>query len=225
MNVGFSVVSRGRDVEFRRLGPCSSDRPPLVVSFCTPEYAAVLMGRLYYQRELLDTLMPRLPVAQSHQCEANDAALALAAYRQSGLKGLECLEGDFALVIWDAAEDRLVGCRDPLGGYPLFWTQHQGAVAFCTSLRPLLGLLPRRSLNPDYLAEYLMVPGPVNERAGEHCAYDGIRRVRAGSIVTIRTSDRHVGRHAYWHWLERLTDPGTDRLDEVSDQYADLLRQ
>jgi asparagine synthase (glutamine-hydrolysing) len=225
MNVGFSVVNRGRDVEFRRLGPCSGDQPPLVVSFHTPEHAAVLMGRLYYRRELLATLMPRLPAAQVHLCEANNAALALAAYQQSGLKGLECLEGDFALVIWDAAKDCLVGCRDPMGGYPLFWTQHQGAIAFCTSLRPLLGWLPSRSLDLDYLAEYLMVPGPVNERAGEHCAYEGIRRVRAGSIVSIRASDRHVGHHVYWNWLERLIDPGTDRLVEVSARYADLLRQ
>jgi asparagine synthase (glutamine-hydrolysing) len=224
MQVGFSVIARHQDVQFEIFGPCSSARPSLVVFFETTDYAAILMGRLYYRRELLADLGSDLPEDLAQPCESNDAALALAAYRRWGLKGLERLEGDVALVIWDAREKRLVGSRDPMGGYPLFWMKRDGTIAVSTGLQPLLDRLPQRILALDYLAEFLMIPGPVNERASERCAYEGIHRLCPGSLLSVETDRGNIEQHVYWHWLERVVDPGTDRLEEIGQQYADLLQ-
>src|SRR4051794_20563949 len=83
------------------------------------------------------------------RCAAGDAGLALAMYREFGLEALERLEGDFALALWDARAARLIGLRDPLGGYPLYWTEAGATFALGTCLTPLLQVLGRRSLSPD----------------------------------------------------------------------------
>jgi asparagine synthase (glutamine-hydrolysing) len=183
---------------------------------------AVLMGRLYYRDELLAQMPQCWFLAESD----NDAELVLAAYRHWGPAGLTRLEGDFAVVLWDARKQLLVGIRDPLGGYPLYWTSHQGVLAFGSCLRPLLGLLPDRSLNLDYLAEFLMLPGAsFSELDSEHCAYEGIRRVRAGSLVQMQLPNGHLEQDTYWNWLDKMVDPGTDQLEELSDLAAERLRE
>jgi len=186
--------------------------------------SAICMGRLYYRNDLIANLGPSLTERFSKNREPNDAALALAAYRKLGREGLERLEGDFALVIWDANERRLVAFRDPMGGYPLFWVWHGETIALSNSMLALLDLLPRRSLDLDYVAEFLMAPGQVNERAGERCAYEGVHRVSAGSVVSIHVSSGLIERRAHWDWSELMVDPGTDSLDKVSEQYGNVLR-
>lgn len=225
MRVGFSVICREQDVEFHRFGHVSGDQPPLVALYQTPDHTAILMGQLYYQRGLNADLDLRSLPDLSHSGGSNDAALALAVYRRSGTEGIAHLEGDFALVIWDAKARRIVAARDPLGGYPLFWIERNGVVAFSTAMSPLLALLPRRSLNLDYVAEFLTLPGSdVQQLAYDACAFEGIHRVQAGHIASVRIPGGQVEQHSFWSWPERIIDPDTDRLEGVSEQFADLLR-
>jgi asparagine synthase (glutamine-hydrolysing) len=115
--------------------------------------------------------------------------------------------------------------RDPLGGYPLFWTEQGGVLAMSTCQRPLLELLPGRTLNPEYVAEFLALPGAwVQEVPSEQCVYQGIQRVLPGSLVEAQPG-KAVRRRAYWSWLERRIDPGTNRLEELAAAVEDRLRQ
>jgi asparagine synthase (glutamine-hydrolysing) len=226
MRPGFCVLSCDQDVEFRFYGAPGSDRSALV-TFCQfAGDAAAFMGRLYYRDDLLSRLDIGPEDGLGRQCRSNDAALALAAYRKLGSKGLAALEGDYALVIWDAGERRLIGLRDPLGGYPLFWSETKGTLALGTSLRPLLDLLPQRSLDQGYLAEFLARPGCyVEEHVTERCAFQGVRRVLAGTLLSARLPAGTVERHAYWNWREHMVAPGTNRLEDLGSQYGDLLRR
>jgi asparagine synthase (glutamine-hydrolysing) len=220
MQVGFSVVSRHEQVEFRFFGPHTPRLRPLVTFAQEAGLHVALMGRLYYRSELL----AQLPAGPAQEESASDATLALAAYRRWGREGLARLEGDFAVVVWDARRKILVGARDPLGGYPLFWTTTAGVFALATGLRPLLELLPHRSLNCDFLAEFLMLPTlSAQEFPIEQCVYEGVQRVQAGTMVQIAVPSGRVDRHLYWDWLERRLDPGTTRLEEISEQVSERL--
>jgi asparagine synthase (glutamine-hydrolysing) len=150
--------------------------------------------------------------------------LALAVYRQRGLEGLERLEGDFALVIWDAAEQRLIGMRDPMGGYPIFYAVYRGAVTASTHMGPLLDALPGRTLNQEYLADYLVLAGPALETAGGGTVYEGIQRVLPGSMAVFHLPSGKVEQRCYWDWLEHQVDPGTDDVTKLGDQHLELLR-
>lgn len=148
MQIGFVVVARDEHVAFHLFAQGRPGRLPLVsYSEDAGGFQAALMGRLYYRRELAS----RLRDAGIHEEPEGDAALALAAYRAFGLPGVERLEGDFAVVIHDRNQRRLIASRDPMGGYPLYWLDRGGTVAFGTLLRPLVDLLPDRSLCLDFL--------------------------------------------------------------------------
>jgi asparagine synthase (glutamine-hydrolysing) len=90
---------------------------------------------------------------------------------------------------------------------------------------PLLGPLASRSLNLEYLADYLVSAAPALEEAADgRTAYPGIRRVLSGSIAVFHLPSGKAEERRYWDWLERQVDPGTDDVAELGGQYLDRLR-
>jgi asparagine synthase (glutamine-hydrolysing) len=226
MHPGFLVLGGDHEVEFRLFGARRPGLPPLVTFARAGTCGAALMGRLYYRDELRAALAGPSGEAPVPPGDCPDADLVLAAYRRWGQAGLARLEGDFALVLWDGRARRLVACRDPMGGYPLFWTRHGGRVAFSTSIRALVPLLPARTLDLEFVADYLMQPGCYQgEVLTARCVYEGIQRVRPTIQVSAHFPGGKLRQQTTWDWLERLEDPATDRLAEVSEQYVDRLRQ
>src|SRR5262249_38334472 len=134
MTVGFTVKCLGPHVEFHLFGEKAGVALPLVTLAQDGDLHAVLLGRLYYHGDAL----ARLPAELAELASSGDPGLALAAYRHGGADGIPRLEGDFALVLWDAGRQVLLGIRDAMGGYPLFWARHQGTIAFSTSQRSLM---------------------------------------------------------------------------------------
>jgi asparagine synthase (glutamine-hydrolysing) len=229
MTVGFTVSARHAEAEFRVRDHGQQDRPPLVTQAAAAGVRAVLMGRLYYRAELrvgLDLAVLRHDNRVGNREDENDAALALAIYLARGLEGLERLEGDFALVIWDEGARRLVAMRDPMGGYPIFYTVgRNGAVAAGTRMGPLLDAQATRTLNQEYLADYLVSPGaPLEETPEARTAYQGIQRVLPGCIAVFDLASGKVAQRCYWDWLQRRVDPGTDNVAELGGQFLDRLR-
>jgi asparagine synthase (glutamine-hydrolysing) len=220
MHVGFMVVARGDNVEIQLFDPQEPGRLPLVSHAAANDCQAVLMGRLHYRREL----SARWQWSADGPEPTDDAALALAAYRHEGAKGVERLEGDFAVVIWDRKERRLLASRDVMGGYPIYW-MHQGeTVALATGLRPLVALLHRRELNLEFLGEVLMLPRAEIDYF-EGTPFQGVHRLVPGWSLTTDLSRGTLQQHEFWKWAEKATDPGTNRIEEMAARYAELLRQ
>lgn len=224
MRIGFTVVHQATGTEVQISEPEKNDHSPLVTYSRAGDSFALFMGYLYYRHERLAKLVSCCPPDLLSECQENNAVLALTAYRYLGIDSLEQLEGDFALVIWDAETTQLIGLRDPLGGYPLFWTRHEDTIAFSTSIRPLYALKPGCQLNEEYLAEFVMQQIPRDESANEHCVYTGLRRVLPGGMVIARTADGQIERRRYWDWLKQSKDPGTSNVGEIAEQYRALLR-
>jgi asparagine synthase (glutamine-hydrolysing) len=220
MSPGFSVLCRDGGVEFR-LPACRHDgHPPLVSFHREGELAAALLGRLYYRQDLLARVGPAAVPAN-----AGDAALALAAYRQLGEEGLAALEGDFAAVVWDGRQDRLLGARDPLGGYPLYWTHHGDTLALGTAARPLADLLPRRSLDPEYAADLLTLPSSFyHEVPSERCAFEGVRRLGAGCLLRADVRSGAVTTRACWDWLRNTGKGAVRGPEDAAARLGELLR-
>lgn len=224
MRVGFDVfASNDEDIQFHLFPSNKGDvtRPPLV-TFARDRQsgtAAVLLGHLCYQDEILS----RLPQSLAQSC-TSDAAIALAVYRHIGIKGLEQLEGEFSLVLWDGALRRLFALRDPLGCWPLFWRVLGTSVAVSTSLRPLKQLLPDTSFDLDFMAQFLMWPTAGMELPTERTPFNEIKRVLPGTMVTITPSGQ-VETHRWWDWISKLNDNNSVTLEEAGEQYAHLFKQ
>ncbi len=170
MEVGFTAIAQANKVEIEINPPQNNPETALITSAKLKEGYAVLMGRLYYQHELLDRLKPYRRKDEIEECRANAALLALATYCQFGTASLEQLEGDFSLIVWDVQKAELIGMRDPMGGYPLFWIQPKDTLVFSTSMGRLLDRLPQKLLQPEYFAEFLTMPNPQNEGANRPLA-------------------------------------------------------
>jgi asparagine synthase (glutamine-hydrolysing) len=220
MQAGFCVLVRDGRAELQFFGRRPGEPRSLVSHARHGEAHAILMGRLTYRAELLG----RLPREAAGPDVEDDAALA--AYRHGGADALARLEGIFALVVWDAGRRLLLGRRDPLGGYPLFWASHGGTLAVGTGLGPLLRLLPRRRLNLDYVADFLAAPGAwVKEVVTDGGPYEGIHRLPPGSTLRADAPRGTVREHAQWHWPEHAVDPGTNRLEDLSALVEEGLRR
>ncbi|PBC92462.1 asparagine synthase (glutamine-hydrolysing) [Streptomyces sp. Ag82_O1-15] len=214
--MNYFTVTHSPDRLEIELAPAPSGPDSLVSVAAFDGNVALLYGYLLYRRRAA----ARLDTASTRQ---DDAELALASYQESGVAGLERLEGDFALVVWDADEQRIIGIRDPMGGYPLFYRHDGDTIAFGTSLRRL-HQSAAQGLDMDYVARFLAMPAQLQELNDVACVRPGIRRILPGTVV-VAAARRHdaVLTRRYWNWQERMTDFGTDDVDELGDAYRSIL--
>ncbi|HET8840607.1 MAG TPA: asparagine synthase-related protein, partial [Ktedonobacteraceae bacterium] len=224
MRVGFMIIQRPGHIEIHISAPENNAQSKLVSFFQSGDSFALCIGYLYYREEMLSKLALYTPPNLLAECKENNAAIALAAYRSPGMADLKQVEGDFALVIWDAERPQLVGLRDPLGGYPLFWAKFEKAFVFSTSLQALCSLQKQCELNEAYFAEFIMLQSPRSEGEHEGCVYKDIYRVLPGSMVFTKGPDAVVEHSTYWDWLKQVKDPGSDNGAEIAEQYSHLLQ-
>jgi len=221
MYFGYSVTREGSgNVKFSIFGAPIGGRVPLVSSAQNKRGISVFMGRLYYRRDIISRCKP-IEGAES----LSPAALALVSYERLGLDGLKNMEGDFSCSIWDRDQDRILALRDSLGGQPLFWFKRNDLWALSTGLRPLLELLPSRRLNPEYLVDFLMLPGTCAEVPNDHCVFEGITRLAPGTILDIKLKTGKYTTIRHWDWLARKINPPSQKLEDLGEQYKIVLSQ
>lgn len=78
--------------------------------------ALAVNGEIYNHRELERALTVRYDFQTGSDCEVINAL-----YRESGADGIARLNGIYAFALWDAAQQRFVIARDPMGVCPLYW--------------------------------------------------------------------------------------------------------
>jgi asparagine synthase (glutamine-hydrolysing) len=219
MNFGFLARCDAHDVRFFQVGETPPRAAELLSMADDDAGRAVFLGRLYYR----DDLRRRLAAGHRPQPTANAAAHVLAAYRQAGAKGLEWLEGDYAFALWDNRARRLLAGRDPFGGFPLFWVRQGGELVLSNTMRPLLDLLPGRTLDRAYLADFLVLPGcGVQELQSSRCVYEGAKRALAGTRIEARPGGE-VEVVRWWDWEARIQAPPSLKPDEVAAGARALL--
>jgi len=186
---------------------------------------AVMMGRIYYQNDLVSLLPKQILKNYSLVFRTNPAALVLATFDAWGKDGLIRCEGDYSIAIWDGNTQEFIGIRDPLGGYPLFWTQQKNRFSLSTCLRQFVPD-PVNSINLEYLARYVMDPSIATQQLSyRDTAFRGIQRVNAGTLLLANILLQQTREIPYWNWAEQINDPGTGRMDELAPTFRSLLSE
>lgn len=157
----------------------------------------------------------------------SDTEVLLAAIEEWGLEGaLGRCNAMFALAVWDRRERRLSLARDRLGEKPLFYGMAGGDVVFGSELKALrchpgfVGEIDRRAL-ALYL-RHTYVPSP-------YCIYTGVRKLPAGTIVTIDASGQAGLPEPVPFWSLRdvvgraAADPFVGDPDAATDALEELL--
>jgi asparagine synthase (glutamine-hydrolysing) len=144
----------------------------------------------------------------------DDVRYALAALAARGPGGVECLEGDFALVAWDPAGRALVAASDALGLRPLYWMVDGGVLLLASDLAQVLAAASKPPL-PDETAitDMLLSDPPIDGRT----LYAGVRRLLPGQCLRADCGGIRTRRY----WTPQARPPDRLRSD---DDYAEECR-
>ncbi len=145
-----------------------------------------------------------------------DTEVILHAYAAWGDAALNRFNGMFAIALFDAPRNRLLLVRDRLGIKPLFYTVHNGVLAFASELDALFrsGLV-QGALNPaalDAYFTYLYIPEPDT-------IFEGVHKLRPGEKLIVEHGV--VRSERFWQLEYRPDDAWT--LDSAAEQYRELL--
>ncbi|MDN5870414.1 MAG: asparagine synthase-related protein [Nitrococcus sp.] len=225
MQFGFEIrLNRDGPAEFRIFAPEreAPDVPILTFARDARTGAAVaFVGQLFYCAEL-----PQSVRGTGLEKALSNAELVLQIFRGHGTKGLERLEGAFALAVFDPDERRIIVQRDPLGVWPLYYCCAYRRVRVGTSLLSLAAQVPGANVDPGFVGRFLMFTSAFVERPEEKTAFTGLRRVLPGTQLALcpgRQSEQ-LWRYS-WRWNNEQCQPTNMTLEEAGTCYTSLLRQ
>jgi len=173
----------------------------------------VMDGRVDNWEELRRDLIGRGALLRTRA----DAELVLRGYETWGGDCLSRLEGDFALVIWDARRREAFCARDRVGKKTFNYLWDGTTLAFASELHAILTLpWVREELNEGWLAEVL-----ADEwRSRDETFWKGVLRLPAAHRMTV--SARGARPERYWAPDLWATLPYTREEDYV-EHYRALL--
>ena len=154
------------------------------------ELAVVFDGHLTNRDELYSEL------AQDHRFRAvTDAEVILAAYSKWGEGFIERLHGEFVIALADLRRQRLLLCRDRLGGKPLYLAHLNGRLRFASTLP---GLVASGGIDTSvdkiglhhYMSWHSIVPAPRSILAG-------VTKLPPATMHIV-DSDGQLSERAYW---------------------------
>jgi asparagine synthase (glutamine-hydrolysing) len=192
----------------------SQEKTAIVRYWESDRLIVILQGRLYYLADLRKSF---------HLSENNTLRLIAELYQKQGDQALAQLEGEFALVIGDRQEKRLILCRDPMGNYPLYWRENVGGITVSPRLKNLVKT-GESDFNHQYLAQYLSYSFAFTELPKEETIYSHCYRLLPGQILQLQPGKK-PNLLFQRNLLETLT-PITDITpQEAGEKFRELLGQ
>ena len=188
VGLGHTLFRTGFQSE-RESQPCSLGADVWIAADARIDGRAALVQRLLERGHQVSTGAP-------------DAEVILHAYLVWGDHCLDHLIGDFAFVLWDGRQKRLLAARDQIGVAQLFYSQAGGTLLVGNTLHSLL-LHPGvpDTLDEQTLADVALFVVTLDDAA---TGYSAIRRVPAGHKLVCDRSGLYVDR--YWT-LRRPAQP------------------
>ncbi|MGQ0715659.1 MAG: asparagine synthetase B family protein [Gemmatimonadaceae bacterium] len=144
---------------------------------------------IYYR----DDLRRQLAARGTHSAGPSVAHLILSAYRARGAECAGRLEGDFAFIVWDATQQRVVAARDFVGGRPLFQATTPDALIVGSTIAGLLAAGVDDALDLGHLGE--IAAGLALDDL--NTCRRSIRRVPAAHTL-VQTGDREPALMRHW---------------------------
>ena len=180
----------------------------------------VMDGRVDNWEELRRELLCKGAVLRTRA----DAELVLRAYEVWGRECLSHIEGDFALMIWDARRHEAFCARDRVGNKPFNYHWNGSTLVFASELHTLLALpwVPE-VLNQGMLAEYL----GTEWYSLDETLWQGVLRLKPSHFVVAR-GQGDLPLHRYWKPDLRQTLPcwtDEDNIEHYRTLLTDVVRR
>lgn len=127
----------------------------------------------------------------------SDSEVVVHGYKEWGIEGLlDRLDGMYALVVYDRAQDRLYLARDRAGVKPLYYALVDGVFAWASELKAIREYFGSNRLKLDLTAlydflTYLYVPAPKS-------LYGDVYKLEPGHYAAFDCSSRQLKVASYW---------------------------
>ena len=155
----------------------------------------------------------------------SDTEVVVQAYAAWGDAAFERLNGQWALALWDAADRKLVLCRDPLGICPLYLNVRDGVLTFASEVKAIFasdGGIERR-FDPRGLQETFTFWSVVPPQS----VFAGIEELRPGCARTYinGTVREHCFSHPHFPSADDAGAGFGGSLDEAVEQVRAALTE
>src|SRR3954464_3567852 len=174
---------------------------------------AMQNGELYNYREVRTDLEKR-----GHKfATQTDTEIIPHLYEYYGDAFVECINGMFAIALWDSQKTRLILARDRFGEKPLYYGVFDGKLIYASEPKSILAhpsVKPELDLNA--LRHYLSfdyVPAPMS-------IYKGIFKLPAAHILIVENGEVKTKR--YWN-LDFHKNGNIPSIDQAATELKDLL--
>ena len=121
----------------------------------------------------------------------SDSEIALHLYEDYGLQFLHHLRGEFALVLWDGRQRRIVAARDRFGIKPLFHAWVGGTLYFASEAKALFAMGVPARWDEESVFQAVSLAGYPSRTM-----YDGVFKIPPGHYAI--ATERHLQVNQYW---------------------------
>lgn len=150
----------------------------------------------------------------------SDSEIALPLYEKYGLDFVDHLRGEFAFVLYDRKEDRLILVRDRFGIKPLFYHIKDGNVFWGSEIKSLFThpQVPKKFSSQAVLHQLMhtMVPGTS--------AFEDIHALRPGHMLIIRHRNGRFDVHDHTYWDMNFPQEKERDLEKPASYYIEQTR-
>jgi asparagine synthase (glutamine-hydrolysing) len=154
-------------------------------------YLALTNGEVFNYKEI------RRKVAPARLKNGVDVAIIPEVVAQHGIDGLSIVDGQFATVILDRAENSLLLARDRFGICPLYYTVTGSGIHFCSEIKPLVQCVDQPwKVDICAVEQYFSLGNIVPPRT----LVSGVQAVPPGCAVRFSAAGQETVR--YWRYGE-----------------------
>ncbi len=158
----------------------------------TERYVALTNGEIYNSRKLIQEL--NLPI---HFGNEVDVAIIPELVSRYGIEGLSKLDGQFASIIFDKVENRLILARDRFGVCPLYFTIINDNIHFCSEIKPIVRSVKKAwKLDFTALDQYFNLGNIV----APCTLVADLKAVEPGCAIVFEAKNHKT--HRYWRYGE-----------------------
>jgi len=150
----------------------------------------------------------------------SDSEIALHLYEDLGPQCLHQLRGEYALVLWDEAQQRLFAARDRFGIKPLFYAWHEGALYLASEVKALFAAgVPARWHREALFNATVMGYQPTET------LYEGISQLPPGHYLLAGPNGMQI--HRYWDFDYPLGSGSTPKRsdEEWAEAFGEALEK
>lgn len=148
----------------------------------------------------------------------SDTEVIVHLYEEHGLDFVDHLNGQFAIALWDSKRRRMILARDRTGIRPLFYTVHEGRLAFASEVKALFGArgVPRRLL-PAGLGQVFTFWSALSPAT----VFEGVLSLPAGHLLVVE--DGRAELRQYWDWAFPRGSVAAEPIEEAARELRELL--